>query len=154
MKIIKNILSTQTLIAPLVLRVALGIVLFPHGAQKLLGWFGGHGFSGTMNYFTTTIGLTSFIGFMVIFLEFFGALFIFLGLFTRLFSLAALIMFIGMVVTVHYQFGFFMNWTGNAVGEGFEYHLLVIGILSSLIISGSGKMSLDKLIYNRISNFS
>lgn len=80
-------------------------------------------------------------------LSFFGSLFILLGVFTRFFAAAALILFLGMIVTVHQQFGFFMNWFGNMKGEGFEYHLLVIGILLPLVISGAGKASFDTLIY-------
>jgi putative oxidoreductase len=64
------------------------------------------------------------------------------------FAAASLILFLGMIFTVHLQFGFFMNWFGNMKGEGFEYHLLVIGILLPLIISGAGKASLDVVINN------
>jgi len=146
---INRLTATQPDLTPLILRIVFAIVLWPHGAQLLLGCFGGYGFSGTMQYFTTQAGLPSFIAFLVIFLQFFGSLFILLGLFTRLFAFASLILFIGMIVTVHQQFGFFMNWYGNMKGEGFEYHLLVIGLLLCLTIAGAGKASLDALISER-----
>jgi len=144
--LIHRLTATEPLTTPLILRIAFAIVLWPHGAQLLLGWFGGYGFSGSMQYFTTQAGLSSFIAFFVIFLEFFGSLFILLGLFTRLAAIGTLILFVGMIATVHQHFGFFMNWYGNLKGEGFEYHLLGIGILLSLIISGAGKASLDSVI--------
>ena len=147
--LIHRLTATQPLTTPLILRIAFAIVLWPHGAQMLLGLFGGYGFSGSMQYFTTQAGLSSFIAFLVIFIEFFGSLFILLGLFTRVAAIATLILFIGMIATVHQQYGFFMNWSGNLKGEGFEYHLLGIGILLSLIIAGAGRASLDSLIANK-----
>jgi putative oxidoreductase len=145
--LIQRLTATQPQVTPLILRLVFAIVLWPHGAQLLLGCFGGHGFSGTMQYFTTQAGLPPLIAFLVIFLEFFGSLFILLGFFTRFFAAASLILFIGMIFTVHLPFGFFMNWYGGMQGEGYEYHLLVIGILLCLIISGAGRASFDKLIY-------
>lgn len=145
--LIQRLTATQPDTTPLILRIVFTIVIWPHGAQLLLGCFGGFGFTNTMQYFTTQSGLPSFIAFLVIMLEFFGSLFILLGVFTRFFAAAALILFLGMIVTVHQQFGFFMNWFGNMKGEGFEYHLLVIGILLPLVISGAGKASFDTLIY-------
>ena len=147
--LVNRITATEPKLAPLVLRIVYAVVLWPHGAQLLLGFFGGNGFSGTMDYFTGQVGLPAIIAFLVIFLEFFGSLFILLGLFTRLAALASIGLFIGMIVNVHQQFGFFMNWYGNLKGEGYEYHLLVIGILLSLIITGAGKVSVDALLHRK-----
>ena len=149
---IQRLTATDPEVTPLILRLVFAIVIWPHGAQLLLGCFGGYGFTGTMQYFTTHSGLPAVIAFLVIMLEFFGSLFILLGLFTRFFAAASLLLFLGMIVTVHQHFGFFMNWFGNMKGEGFEYHLLVIGILVPLIISGAGKASVDSLIYNKANN--
>ena len=149
---IQRLTATNPEVTPLILRLVFAIVIWPHGAQLLLGCFGGYGFTGTMQYFTTQSGLPAIIAFLVIMLEFFGSLFILLGLFTRFFAAASLILFLGMIVTVHQHFGFFMNWFGSNKGEGFEYHLLVIGILVPLIISGAGKASVDSLIYNKANN--
>jgi putative oxidoreductase len=143
---IQRLAVTEPQLSPLILRIVFVIVLWPHGAQKLLGFFGGYGFTPSMQHLTTEAGLPSLIAFLVIFLEFFGSLLILLGLFIRLVAIAQIILFIGMIVTAHLQFGFFMNWFGAQKGEGFEYHLLAIGLLVSLIVTGAGKTSLDGLI--------
>jgi putative oxidoreductase len=143
---IQRLTVTEPQLSPLILRIVFAIVLWPHGAQKLLGFFGGYGFTPTMQHLTTEAGLPSLIAFLVIFLEFFGSLFILFGLFTRLVAIAQIILFLGMIVTAHLQFGFFMNWFGAQKGEGFEYHLLAIGLLISLIVTGAGKLSLDGCI--------
>lgn len=143
--LLQQTLATEINITSLVLRLTLAIVLWPHGAQLFLGSFGGHGFQGSMGYFTST-GLPWIIAFLVIFLLFFGTIFILLGLGTRLFAIAFVLLFLGMIVSVHLPNGFFMNWFGNQKGEGFEYHLLLIGVATGLIISGGGKFSLDLFI--------
>lgn len=130
-------------------RVALGAVLFPHGAQKLLGWFGGFGFEGSMGYFTGTIGLPWIVGFLVILIEFFGAISLILGFATRLWSFAIVVLTAGIVQTTHSQYGFFMNWMGNQKGEGFEYFILMLGLAISLIVSGAGGYSIDSWIASR-----
>ena len=133
-------------VAPTITRTVLGIALFPHGAQKLMGWYGGYGFEGTMSYFTETAGLPWIVGFLVIVIEFFGAISLILGFATRLWSLAILIMTIGIVQTAHSDYGFFMNWSGNQKGEGMEYFVLMVGLAGSLILSGAGKFAIDSLI--------
>lgn len=130
---------------PLILRFTFALVLWPHGAQLLMGLFGGGGYEASMKFFAS-IGLPAIIAFLNIFLLFIGTLFILAGLLTRLFASAFVILVLGMIFKAHVPFGFFMNWFGNQKGEGYEYHLLVIGILVCLIISGPGKKSLDYLI--------
>jgi putative oxidoreductase len=127
-------------------RVALGSVMFAHGAQKLLGWFGGYGFKGTMGYFTGTVGLPWIVGLLVIIIEFFGALSLIFGFATRLWSFAMAILTLGILQTSHAQYGFFMNWAGDQKGEGIEYFVLMLGLAVSLIISGAGKYSIDALM--------
>jgi len=124
-------------------RIALGSVLFAHGAQKLLGWFGGFGFEGTMNFFTATVGLPWIVGFAVILIEFFGALSLVLGFATRLWSLSVFLLTLGIIQTSHLQNGFFMNWFGTQKGEGIEYFILMLGLAASLMFSGAGKFSID-----------
>ncbi len=130
----------------LILRATLSIVLFPHGAQLLFGWFNGFGFSASMEYFTQTEALPWLVGLAVILLQFFGALFIFAGLFTRAVSAGLLGLFIGMVVTSHWQHGFFMNWLGTQKGEGYEFHVLAIGLSLALLVFGPGKYAADEWI--------
>lgn len=127
-------------------RVMLGCVMFPHGAQKLLGWFGGFGFTNSMTYFTQTAGLPWVVAFLIIMGESFGSLGLILGFFTRLSAFGLICIMLGAIITVHIPNGFFMNWFGKQAGEGFEYHLLVIGISIPLLINGGGKYSVDGLI--------
>ena len=128
-------------------RVILGCVMLPHGAQKLFGWFGGFGFTNTMTYFTQTTGLPWIIAFLIVMGESLGSLGLILGFFTRLSALGLICIMVGAIITVHIPNGFFMNWFGKQAGEGFEYHLLVIGMSIPLVISGGGKYSVDVLIH-------
>jgi len=128
-------------------RVILGCVFLPHGAQKLFGWFGGFGFTNTMTYFTQTAGLPWIIAFLIVMGESLGALGLILGFCTRLFALGLICIMVGAIITVHIPNGFFMNWFGKQAGEGFEYHLLVIGMSIPLLVSGGGKYSVDMLIH-------
>lgn len=130
----------------LVLRLTLGLVLLPHGGQLLFGWFGGPGYSVAMQLLTEMEGLPSAVAFAVIMLQFFGALALILGFCGRFFALAMAGLFLGMIVTAHWSFGFFMNWFGTQKGEGFEYHLLAIGLSLALLLRGSGKWSIDALL--------
>lgn len=136
--------------APLVLRLFLGLVIFPHGAQKLLGWFGGYGFSGTMGFFTDTLGLPWLLSLLVIILESVGAMALVVGVATRLVALSYIFLAIGIVFTSHIQYGFFMNWSGSKAGEGYEYFLLWIALAIALFLTGGGKFSVDrKLMANK-----
>lgn len=141
----RKLLATNNDIILLVLRLTLGIVMFPHGAQKLLGWFGGGGFSATMQGMTG-MGLPSVIVFLVIVAESFGSLGLITGFLTRLSALGITAVMLGAILTVHSKVGFFMNWGGKQAGEGFEYHLLVIGIALVLMIRGGGAFSVDRAL--------
>lgn len=140
--------------AALIVRLTLGIVVFAHGAQKLLGWFGGYGFEGTMSFLTGAAGLPRIIALLVILIESFGALFIFFGFATRIAAFGMIVLFTGIIFKSHLNNGFFMNWANTpGVGQGYEYHLLVIGMSLALLIAGGGKASADAaLTKNRISN--
>jgi len=146
MKLINNLFRTDDSISTLILRLTLGAVFFPHGAQKVLGWFGGYGFSGTMGFFTGQMHVPALFAFLAIAAEFAGSLALILGLFTRVAAFGILSNMAVAIVMVHAQFGFFMNWFGAQKGEGFEYHLLVIAIAVALIIRGGGKFSADGAI--------
>lgn len=142
----KLIFLTKNNWPPAILRILLGLVLFAHGSQKLLGWFGGYGFNGTMDFFTETMGLPWIIGLLVIIIEFFGSISLMFGFATRLWSGSMVILFIGILYSSHIQHGFFMNWFGNQKGEGYEFFLLAIAISASLIITGGGKYAVDGLL--------
>lgn len=130
----------------MVLRVGLGAIILPHGAQKLLGWFGGFGFKGTMQFFTETMHLPWAVGLAVILLESVGAVLLIAGLGTRVVALGYVGLFIGIILTSHLQNGFFMNWFGNQKGEGYEFALLVITMAFALVAGGGGHASVDGLL--------
>jgi putative oxidoreductase len=143
---IKKLLETNDDIAGLVLRVLLGVVMLPHGAQKLLGWFGGYGFSGTMGFFTDKMGIPVIFAFLVIITEFFGSLALITGALTRLAAFGVgCVMLVGALM-VHLPHGFFMNWAGKQQGEGFEFHILAMAIAVALMIKGGGRWSVDSLL--------
>jgi len=125
-------------------RLALGAVVFPHGAQKLLGWFGGYGFDGTMGFLTGTAGLPSAIALLVILIEFFGSIFLIAGFATRLAAIGIIGNFIGVVATSHLNSGFFMNWYAQPnTGEGLEYFILLFGLAIISLVAGGGRTSVD-----------
>ncbi|MBN8569993.1 MAG: DoxX family protein [Ignavibacteria bacterium] len=132
----------------LISRLVLGLVMLPHGAQKLLGMFGGFGLSDTINFFTGTVGIPYAIALLVIFGESIGALLLMFGFAGRVVSLNLIAIMIGAVLTTHIQNGFFMNWFGNQQGEGFEFHILYITLASIIVIKGSGMFSVDALLQN------
>ncbi len=150
MENLKCFFKTEDSISNLILRVALGVAIFPHGAQKLLGWFGGHGMEGTLGFFTAKMGVPYFIAILVIIGEFFGALGLITGFLTRFSAAAMATIMAGAVAMAHWNNGFFMNWSGKQAGEGFEYHILAIGMATALIISGAGSFSLDQWVTRNI----
>lgn len=151
MNALKYLFSTDSRISTLLLRLGLGLVFFPHGAQKTLGWFGGYGYTGTMGFFTGTMHIPAPLAFLAIAAEFGGAIALILGLGTRVAALGILSVMAVAIATVHAQYGFFMNWSGAQAGEGFEYHLLVITIAVVLILLGGGKYSVDGAIAKKLS---
>lgn len=139
-------LNTNCSWAAFIARLTVAGVILPHGLQKTLGWFGGYGFSGTMQAFTTTMGLPTVIAFLVIAAESAGALSLAFGFLTRFCAASLAIVMAGAAWIAHANNGFFMNWFGQQAGEGFEYHLLVIGLCVSLVVSGGGALSLDRYL--------
>ena len=150
MKSFQHLFQTDNTISTFVLRLLLAVAFFPHGAQKALGWFGGYGFSGTMGYFTGTLHIPAVFAFLAIAAEFAGAIALAFGLFTRVAAFGIGTTMIVAVAMAHWQNGFFMNWAGSQKGEGFEYHLLAIGIAVFLVIRGGGKWALDTAIARRL----
>jgi len=147
MKTIKQFLATdQQSWSLLVSRLALGAVILPHGMQKALGLFGGYGFTGTMG-FLQSMGMPFLIALLVILAEFVGSIGLILGLGTRFMAFSVGLTMAGAAILGgHINNGFFMNWFGMQKGEGVEYFILVVGLALALLISGSGKYSVDNLI--------
>jgi putative oxidoreductase len=142
----KFILKTTNSFLPTLARLTLGIVMFPHGAQKVLGWFGGYGFSGTMGFFTGQMHIPAVFAFLAIVAEFAGSLGLITGFLSRVAAFGIAANMLVAVVMVHGANGFFMNWFGNQKGEGFEYHVLAIGLALIVMIWGSGKVSVDRAL--------
>ncbi|MFD2824637.1 DoxX family protein [Lacinutrix iliipiscaria] len=147
--LVQTLLITRPNIGFSIARLTLGLVIFPHGAQKLLGLFGGNGYTATMEFFTSQMGLPSIVAFSIIMIEFFGSISLILGFVSRFWALSLTGMFIGIIYTTQLEHGFFMNWFGNQAGEGFEYSLLIIGLALSILVNGSGKWSIDGLIFKK-----
>ena len=146
MKTLQFLTKTDSSVGPLIARLVLGFVMLPHGLQKTFGLFGGHGFSGTMQFFTGMMHIPAAFAFLAIAAEFAGALGLIAGLCSRVAAFGIAAVMAVAIVTVHAANGFFMNWLGQQKGEGFEYHLLALGLAGVVIIQGAGKASLDGLI--------
>jgi putative oxidoreductase len=145
---VRSIFNTADDFTLTVLRLKLGVVFFAHGAQKMLGWFGGEGFSATMNSFTQG-GIPVPLAFLAISAEFFGGLGLLVGLLGRIAALGILTNMVVATFMVHIHVGFFMNWYGKQTGEGFEYHLLAIALALAILIKGSGALSIDRWFTTR-----
>jgi putative oxidoreductase len=143
---IRRLYATDDSTATSILRLVLGFVFFAHGAQKMLGWFGGFGFAGTMNFFTGMMHIPAPLAFLAIAAEFFGGMGLILGFLTRIAAFGIGVNMLVAIMTVHRAFGFFMNWSGTQKGEGFEFHLLVLAIVAFLMIQGAGAFSVDRLL--------
>lgn len=146
---LRKFIHTENDYGALFVRLALGVVMFPHGAQKVFGWFGGHGFAGTMGFFTEVMGIPYILALLVVLAEFLGAIGLIVGALTRIAALGIGSVMLGAIVMVHWPHGFFMNWSGNQAGEGFEFHLLAIGMSLALIVRGAGALSIDRWLSNR-----
>lgn len=150
MKAGKAFFDSESTVAAAIARVTVGGVLLPHGLQKTIGMFGGYGFDGTMGFFTGTLGLPWIVAFLVIMAESLGAISLILGFCTRFSAASLIVVMIGAMTMGHFEHGFFMNWFGAQKGEGIEYHLLVVGMALSLVVSGAGRWSVDRIIASKM----
>jgi putative oxidoreductase len=146
---IRKLFATDDSAATTILRLVLGLVFFAHGAQKMLGWFGGYGFSGTMGFFTGSMHIPAPLAFLAIAAEFFGGLGLIVGFLTRIAAFGIAVNMLVAIATVHGAFGFFMNWSGAQKGEGYEYHLLALAATAFLMIRGAGAFSVDRAVSAR-----
>jgi putative oxidoreductase len=142
----KQLLSTTQDHIVALLRVVLGVIFFAHGAQLLLGWFGGYGYVATIGFFTQKMGIPAPLAFLAIISQFFGGLALIVGLFARPAALGIALDMLVAIYTVHLPIGFFMNWSGAQKGEGFEYHLLATAIALAIVVKGAGAWSADHLL--------
>jgi putative oxidoreductase len=142
----RKLLSTSDDWTLTLLRLFMGVIFFAHGAQKALGWFGGYGFSGTMGFFTNMMHIPAPLAFLAICAEFLGGIGLLVGLLGRVAAFGITCNMLVAVLLVHSKVGFFMNWTGQQKGEGFEYHLLAIAVAIVLMVKGSGAFSIDRAL--------
>ena len=132
----------------LFLRMVAGIIIFPYGMQKLLGWFddlgGGVGIRESLTRMKQK-NVPASIGWLIIIGQSFGSIGLILGCLGRVAALGNFIIFTGAMIT-HLPEGWTMNWTGKKKGEGIEFFLLLLSLLLIIIISGSGALSVDLLL--------
>jgi putative oxidoreductase len=145
---LRSLIDTTDSRIAMLARLALGIVIFPHGAQNLLGWYGGPGLEAALGSYSG-LGIPSFLGWLVILTEFAGGLALIIGFLGRLMALAIAITLVVAVLTLHWSVGFFMNWNGQLNGEGFEFHILAITLALIVMILGSGAVSVDRALTTR-----
>jgi putative oxidoreductase len=122
------------------LRLILGIVFFAHGAQKVLGWFGGYGLVGTGTFFQQTWGIPPILFYLSAFTEFLGGIALLLGIFSRIFSLGLIINMLVAILVAHISQGFF----------GFEWQLTLLTVALTIFLLGPGDYSIDNKLFNRL----
>jgi putative oxidoreductase len=142
---LKQWISAKQQWAPVALRLPLGVIFFAHGAQKLLGWFGGYGWHGTMQYFTQSLHIPAPLAAIAILAEFFGGLALVAGVFTRWAALLTAVEMLVAAILVHLPNGFFLNWMNQPNrGHGIEYNIALIGAALALALLGGGRLSIDQ----------
>src|ERR1700739_3211018 len=148
---IESLMDTHAGWVLAIARIVLGVIFFAHGAQKLLGWFGGPGLANSMRTFAEHLHVPSTLAFLVIAGEFFSGIGLIVGLFSRIAALGIALTMVGAIATVHLRFGLFLNWFGSQKGHGIEYHLLAIALALIVVVKGAGALSLDRLVYEHFS---
>ena len=147
---ILNLCKTDSEWTTSMIRIVVALVMFAHGAQKMLAWFGGHGPGWTIEMWGKWFGFPGWITALVIIGEFFGPILLLVGLGTRLMSTVMATIMIGAVWFVHLRWGFYMNWySEQGRGEGFEYHILLFAMCVFLMAKGGGKFSIDRWLTDK-----
>ena len=130
----------------LVVRLGLGVVFFAHGSQKVLGWFGGHGLTGTVKGFRG-MGVPPAATVIAAFIEFLGGLGMIVGLLARPAAVGIIIVMLVAISKVHGQHGFFLNLGVPGKGPGFEFNFALIVMALAILVGGAGILSLDRAIW-------
>lgn len=147
---LKRLVRTDDNLAILFVRVSLAAVIWAHGAQKVLGWWGGKGPGVTMDFFERLWGIPPAVTVLVMLAEFVGPVLLAVGFLGRFAALSVGMVMVGAVYFDTWKWGFFMNWYGQPRGEGFELHVLVLGMVAALLVQGSGRWSVDRLLTRRL----
>jgi putative oxidoreductase len=146
---LRKLLSTPNDPTLTLARIILAMIFFAHGSQKMFGLFGGRGVAGTVEIFQQTMGIPAPLTILAMTAEVFGAVGLFLGLFSRVAALGVLVVMAVAPFANHLYPHFFMNWTGRQAGEGYEYHLLAIALIVTILARGAGWLSLDRALAGR-----
>ncbi len=132
------------------LRVPLGVIFMAHGSQKLFGLFGGPGITATLKTFEEKMGIPPLFTILAMIAEFGGGVGVLVGCLTRISSLGIASVMAVAIYKVHLANGFFLNWYGApGRGHGIEYNIALLGIALSLVLSGGGRWSVDRLLWRR-----
>ena len=147
---LRDLLSTDADWTLTIIRTLMGVVFFAHGAQKLLGWYGGPGLKQTMRTMHDYLGLPLPLAFAAVATEFFGGVGLIVGLLSRVAAVGIGVTMLSAIVMIHGRNGLFMDWYGARKNHGYEYHLLAIALAVVLVMKGSGALSLDRVLFNSI----
>jgi len=145
----RSLIATAKDSAPTIARIILGVVIFPHGAQKAFGWFGGPGIEGTMGYLHGMMHIPVVFVWLAILAELLGSLGLIAGFLGRVAAFGIAFNMAIAVAMTHLANGFFMNWSGQQKGEGYEYHLLALALAAIVVVKGSGAYSVDRALTER-----
>jgi len=141
---LQNLLRTGNSFSPFFLRIALGIVMLAHGLQQTFGLLGGIGLSAKLDFYHS-LGVPYIFGFLGIMIVSIGAVLLIIGFWSRIMAfLIGCFLTTALLMGGHIGNGIFMNWESQRPGEGFEYHILGLGIVLALIVYGGGRWSVDR----------
>lgn len=147
MDVLDAVLGTYPSWSHLVVRLALGVVFVAHGAQKVLGWFGGHGLRATIKAFKG-MGVPAPAAALAAFIEFLGGLALLVGFLARPAAVGIIVVMLVAVAKVHARHGFFINFAGTpGKGHGYEFNFVLIAMALSILIGGAGVLSIDRAIW-------
>ena len=144
----KGTFDTTGLIAPLMVRIPLGLIFMAHGSQKLFGLFGGQGLTGTFKTFEEKMGIPPIFTLLAIIAEFGGGFCVLAGFMTRLSAAGIAAVMVVAIYKVHWMNGFFLNIACIAGrGHGIEYNIALLGMALYLMIAGGGRWCLDRPLF-------
>jgi putative oxidoreductase len=139
------LLGTYPSWSRLVVRLALGIVFFAHGSQKVFGWFGGHGLKATIQVFQQYMKIPPAATMLAAFIECCGGLALIVGFLARPAALGLIVVMLVAIAKVHWKNGFFLAaQPGQA--NGWEYNFALSAMALAVLLGGAGALSVDYLI--------
>lgn len=144
----KGSFDATGLLAPLMLRIPLGLILMAHGSQKLLGLFGGQGLTATFKTFELKLGIPPIFTLLAIIAEFGGGFGVLTGFLTRLSAAGISAVMLVAIYKVSWINGFFLNtYCIPGRGHGIEFNIALLGMALYLVVAGGGRWCLDRLVF-------